>query len=59
MPGPMAAGGVVRQVVNRKEVVVRTRSGPALKREDGLLAPKSVAKFDVSTDALARIRPIA
>jgi hypothetical protein len=46
----------VRQVVNRKEVVVRAEATP---REGGsaeVLAPKSVAKFDVSEAPLARKR---
>jgi hypothetical protein len=49
---------VVRQVVNRKEVAVRVEAWP-LERPHRVLAPKSVAKFDVSSGALARLAPIA
>jgi hypothetical protein len=45
--------GAVRQVVNRKEIVVRVEASPH-RRKDRVLAPKSVAKFDVSGAPLAR-----
>jgi hypothetical protein len=50
-PGVIARA-VVRQVVNRKEVVVRVEAASP-KRNDQVLAPKSVAKFDVSGQPLA------
>ena len=48
------AGGVVRRVVNRKEVAVRGEVGPP-RRIGRVLAPKSVAKFDVSARSLAQV----
>jgi len=43
----------VRQVVYRKEVVVR--AGADRERKAEVLAPKSVAKFDVSAWPIARV----
>jgi len=48
----------VRQVVNRKEVVVRAEAAPP-KQFGRVLAPKSVAKFDVSGARLAQLGQIA
>ena len=44
---------VVRQVVNRKEVAVRAGGLTLESGRAEVLAPKSVAKFDVSGGAVA------
>jgi len=46
---------VVRRVVNRKEVAVMAAGRAAWGRKGRVLAPNSVAKFDVSGGPVARV----